>query len=53
MISVEELLQQLVERGVPVVMLTSGGYTELSHLLIANTAQWVFKRWGTGRPSTP
>lgn len=36
----------LTDRAIPWVMLTSGGYTEHSHRLIAQSVKYVFERWG-------
>lgn len=37
------VLSALSARGVPWVMVTSGGYTEQSHRLIAETAKWALR----------
>lgn len=39
------VLEQLAQRNIPTVMLTSGGYTDQSHSLIARTVAWAFERW--------
>lgn len=35
----------LTERAIPWCMVTSGGYTEASHRLIAESVRYVFQRW--------
>ena len=39
------VLSQLVERGIPTVMLPSGGYTRESYRLIADSIADAFRTW--------
>jgi histone deacetylase 11 len=43
------VLDQLVCRGIPTVMLPSGGYSRESYMLIANTIDWVIEKFVTQR----
>jgi histone deacetylase 11 len=45
------VLQALSERGIPWVMLPSGGYTRESYKLLARTVSWSLRTWdgGSGR----
>ncbi len=43
------VLDAAVGRSIPCAMVTSGGYTEQSHRLIAETAAYAVRKWG-GRP---
>ncbi len=40
------VLDSLAQRNIPTVVLTSGGYTSRSHLLIAEAATWALQKWG-------
>jgi histone deacetylase 11 len=37
------VLRQLIDRGIPTVMLLSGGYSGESYKLIANTVDWIIE----------
>ena len=37
------VIEALRKAGIPTVMVTSGGYTDDSHRLIADTATWVLE----------
>ena len=39
------VLQQLADRGIPWLMLPSGGYTRESYRLIARTVSWALRTW--------
>ena len=39
------VLNQLTDRGIPWVMLPSGGYTRDSYRLLARTTAWALRRW--------
>jgi histone deacetylase 11 len=39
------VIRTLRELGLPTVMLTSGGYTDKSHRLIAGTAVWALETY--------
>jgi histone deacetylase 11 len=43
------VIQQLAERGIPTVMLLSGGYSRRSFQLVAETVQWSLERWNADR----
>ena len=38
-------LRQLIERGIPTVMLLSGGYSRDSYRMVAATVQWMLETW--------
>ncbi len=40
------VLDELIERGIPTVVLLSGGYSGESYLLVAQMAEYVLKTWG-------
>jgi histone deacetylase 11 len=40
------VIDALASRGIPTVIVTSGGYTRISHKLIAETAQHLLNRFG-------
>jgi histone deacetylase 11 len=42
------VIETLVGRGIPTVILTSGGYSDASHRLIARTALWMLQRFSAG-----
>lgn len=39
------VISEAIDRGIPLVMLTSGGYTQRSYLLIATTLRWLLTDW--------
>jgi histone deacetylase 11 len=43
------VIEQLRARGIPVVMLLSGGYSHESHRLVANTVVELLRRYGSDR----
>jgi histone deacetylase 11 len=45
------VIDTLIAAGIPVVMLTSGGYTAATPFLIAETAAYMLDRHGSGRSS--
>lgn len=40
------VIEQLAGRRLPTVMLLSGGYSPESYRLVADTVEWVLRRWG-------
>jgi hypothetical protein len=43
------VIEQLRARGMPVVMLLSGGYNQESHRLVANSVVELLRRYGSDR----
>jgi histone deacetylase 11 len=47
------VIDQLRARGIPVVMLLSGGYSRESYRLVANTVVELLRRYGSNRGNAP